>query len=483
MPSTTRYGPGAVGSLVRFGLLALVPVVVLGAVLAHVLNADVQQRYLETSRSSATLIAQVGIQPLLTAELVAGGASPTDIAQIDAQLQGAAVSNEVQRIKVWNRAGTIAYSDNHSLIGKTFPIDDDLGKALAGTSSASITDGRGGENAGDTLNGPLIQVYVPLVFQGSSSASGAFELYLPYAPVQAAIDRESNQLYVFLAAGLALFYASMFPVVLLADRWRRRLLNEAQATALANLAVLERLNGLKTEFLTRIRHQFRTALVGIQGFSEFIRDSEQLNLVEVKAFASDIHTDAQRLDRAFDEMLELDRIETGRAPLEVTRVDVNQIVKEVAEATRKQSPDHVLETRLDPSNPMLSCDVEKVSQVLTILLSNAAKYSPAGSLVVVASQRQAEYVEVTVTDHGVGMPADFDDRLFVGYQRRAAKSGAAVPSAISSGLGLPIARQIIEMHGGRLWFERVAHGGSEFHFTIPVQVRPSREMKAVARAG
>jgi two-component system sensor histidine kinase KdpD len=132
---------------------------------------------------------------------------------------------------------------------------------------------------------------------------------------------------------------------------------------------------------------------------------------------------------------------------------------------------------------MLSCDVEKVSQVLTILLSNAAKYSPAGSSVVVASQGKAEYVEVTVTDHGVGMPADFDDRLFVGYQQRAAKSGVVFKSGISSGLGLPIARQIIEMHGGRLWFERTAHSGSEFHFTIPVQVRPSRELKAVARAG
>src|SRR3984893_7307782 len=119
-------------SLVRFGLLALVPVVALGAVLAHVLNADVQQRYLETSQSSATLIAQVGIQPLLNAQQVALGLSPSEISLTDDKLQGAAVSQEVQRIKVWNRNGTIVYSDNHALIGKTFPIDDDLGKALAG---------------------------------------------------------------------------------------------------------------------------------------------------------------------------------------------------------------------------------------------------------------------------------------------------------------------------------------------------------------
>src|SRR5207247_7492537 len=106
-----------------------------------------------------------------------------------------------------------------------------LGEALNGQSSASITDGHDEENSGDDLAGPLIQVYVPLVFSGNSSPSGAFELYLPYAPVQAASDHESNQLYLLLAAGLTLVYASMFPVALLADRWRRR----AASTAMANL--------------------------------------------------------------------------------------------------------------------------------------------------------------------------------------------------------------------------------------------------------
>jgi hypothetical protein len=186
-------------------LLALVPVVALGVVLAHVLNSDIQQRYLDTSKSSATLIAQVGIQPLLNEQQVTNGLSSSEIAQVNDKLQGAALSNEVDRIKVWNRAGTIVYSDNPALIGKTLPIDDDLGSALAGTSSASLTTGQSPENAGDTLTGPLIQVYVPLVFFGASSPAGAFEIYLPYAPVQKAIDNESNKLYVFLVAGLACF--------------------------------------------------------------------------------------------------------------------------------------------------------------------------------------------------------------------------------------------------------------------------------------
>jgi len=307
--------------LVRFGVIALVPVLVLGVVLARALNSDVQQRFLDTARSSATILSQVGIQPLFTEDEITFGLTPDAVTQIDAKLQGAAVSTQVDRLKVWNRHGTIVYSDNHSLIGKTFPIDDDLGNALHGQSSASITTGQDSENAGDTLSGPLIQVYVPLTFKGDDVASGAFELYLPYAPVQAAIDSESRQLYLLLAAGLTLFYLSMFPVVLIAIRWQR----QAEATAMANLATLERLNKLKSDFLVRISHQFRTAMVGIEGFTELMRDSDHLDLDEVKAFARDIHDDAERLDRAFERMVEIDQADSSAAP-----VDVKALIGETA---------------------------------------------------------------------------------------------------------------------------------------------------------
>jgi signal transduction histidine kinase len=309
--------------LVRFGVIALLPVLVLGIVLARALNSDVQQRFLDTSRASATILAQVGIQPLFTENDITGGLSPSGVSQIDAKLQGAAVSTEVERIKVWSRQGMIVYSDNHSLIGKTFTIDDDLNNALHGQSSASITTGQDSENAGDTLNGPLIQVYVPLTFRGNDVPSGAFELYLPYAPVQAAINSESRQLYVLLAAGLTLFYLSMFPVAFIAIRWQR----QAEAAAMANLATMERLNKLKSDFLVRISHQFRTAMVGIEGFTELMRDSDHLDLDEVKAFAKDIHDDAERLDRAFEKMIEIDQGDGAAAP-----VDMNSLIGEPAGA-------------------------------------------------------------------------------------------------------------------------------------------------------
>lgn len=304
--------------------------VALGVALAVALNSDVQQRYLGTAQSSATLLTQVGVQPLLTAQEVTGGLTSDEVATVDQKLQGAALSTEVRRLKVWNRAGMIIYSDNHALIGRTFSIDDDLHAALGGTPKASITDGHDEENTGDNLAGPLVQVYVPLVFEGNTSPSGAFELYLPYAPVQAAIDRESQQLYVLLGIGLALFYLSMLPLVFLAIRWQRR----AEAAAMANLAVLERLNNLKSEFLVGISHQFRTAMVGIEGFSELIRDSDHLDLDEVKAFAKDIHSDAVQLDNAFEKMIQVDAKETRRPTQPADKIDLTKVATAVSEASR-----------------------------------------------------------------------------------------------------------------------------------------------------
>jgi len=442
-----------------------VPVVALGAVIAQELNADIQARYLATGRTSATLIAQAGIQPLLNEAQMTSGLNRDQVAAIDLRLQGASLSDEVRRIKVWNRAGMVIYSDNSALIGRTFNIDGDLKEALEGNATASVTDGHDEENSGDNLPGPLIQVYVPLVFKGNLSASGAFELYLPYAPVQAAIDNESHQLYALLAVGLVLFYASMFPIVALADRWRRR----AEATAIANLAMQERLNSLKSQFLIRISHQFRTALVGITGFSEVIRDSEQLDLDEVKAFATDIHDDAERLDQAFARMLALDEMEAGRVALDKSQLDLNRIVSDVVERAHKQTPAAVITVTTDPSSPVVDCDHARVQQLLSILIDNAIRYSPVGSQVDISVAKRAGEVEVTVSDRGPGMAAD---------------DGVAAPGNGSrgTGLGLPIARQIVRLHGGRIWFISKPGQGTQVHFTLPVQAQAALETKVSTTA-
>lgn len=441
------------------------PIVALGGVLAHELNVDVQQRYLDQERSSAALITQIGIQPLLTDQQMSAGMTAADVAGMDQRLQGAALGSEIVRIKVWNRGGKIVYSDNKALIGRAFSIDDDLAAALAGSSSASVTDGHDEENSGDNLPGPLIQVYVPLILHGNSRPSGAFEVYLPYAPVQAAINHESNQLYLVLAIGLAIFYLSMFPIVFLVNRWRRR----AEVTALANLATLDSLNRLKSEFLVRISHQFRTSLVGIEGFSEVIRDSEQLDPDEMRSLATEIFNDAQRLDRAFNEMIELDRLETGRADVNIVRADINRLIGRVLGTKRVEFPSRKITAELEDALPVVQCDEAKVTQVLDNLVGNALKFSH--GVVTISSASRNGSVEVSVKDSGPGMPPDFDSRLFIG---RLNGSGG-------TGLGLPIARQIVEMHGGRIWFDSDPEHGTDFRFTLPTRLRPTAELGPVSR--
>src|SRR5437868_12697770 len=112
MPATKHLGPNSLGALARFGLLALVPVVALGAILGHELNVDIQQRYLETSRTSGSLITQVAIRPILNAQELSEGLTAEQIANVDDMLQGAEVHQNVRRLKVWSLKGTVVYSDN-----------------------------------------------------------------------------------------------------------------------------------------------------------------------------------------------------------------------------------------------------------------------------------------------------------------------------------------------------------------------------------
>jgi len=239
----------------------------------------------------------------------------------------------------------------------------------------------------------------------------------------------------------------------------------AQEAAMANLAGLERLSQLKSEFVSLVSHEFRTALVGIQGFSEMIRDQD-LSPAEAKAFAGDINNDALRLNRMITEMLDLDRIEAGRMTLNIGPVDLNGIIGDAVERAKASSPKHTIICRPDASVPAVRGDADRLLQVVSNLLSNAVKYSPGGGEVLVTSQVQDGMARVDVRDHGLGIPAEFVKKLFGRYERFEDKNKAKI---IGTGLGLAITRQIVEMHGGKIWVDSTVGTGSEFHFTVPVE--------------
>ena len=240
--------------------------------------------------------------------------------------------------------------------------------------------------------------------------------------------------------------------------------HEAQQTAEANLAQLESLNKMKSEFMSVVSHEFRTALVGIQGFSELIRDAE-LEEREVKEMADDINKDALRINRMLTEMLDLDRLEAGKIHLDPKPLDVNEVVLDAIERARVSSTKHQIVDYLEPNLPLVSADPDRLTEVLSNLLTNAIKYSPNGGEVDVTTCLSGINVQISVKDHGLGIPAEFLSRLFGRYERFENKGAAKI---VGTGLGLAITRQIVELHGGKIWVESTVGSGSDFKFTIPV---------------
>jgi two-component system, sensor histidine kinase and response regulator len=244
--------------------------------------------------------------------------------------------------------------------------------------------------------------------------------------------------------------------------------HDSEAAAAASLGLMQRLNSLKTDFLQNVSHEFKTALLGIQGFSELLRDTSELNVEEVRSFAADINTDAVRLDRMVTEMLELDRAESSRADLRLAPLDLNGLVQREVGLARAWPEQVVIELDLDPTVANIPGDESKLSEVMHTLLSNAVMRSPAGGVVTVTTAAAAAGVSVGVKDQGIGVRAEFDDELF---DEDGLYANSPIRKLVGTGLGLGMARQVVQMHGGRLWVARTEQGGSEYHFTLPVAWR------------
>src|ERR1700682_844170 len=190
----------------QVALLSLVPMAVLGFVLAHVLQTQILDRTLADESQSARLIARIGIQPRISPTGLRYGLGAAGVRALDEQLRTRSVTQDLARIKIWNSRNTVVYSDQHSLIGRTLKPSDDLQLALAGRpKEAVIVNPRPHtETAGEVGLGTLVEVYVPLRFAASGPPAGAFEMYLSYRPVAGAISRDKTMIALLVAVGLGL---------------------------------------------------------------------------------------------------------------------------------------------------------------------------------------------------------------------------------------------------------------------------------------
>jgi diguanylate cyclase (GGDEF)-like protein len=260
----------------RVALLSLVPMVVLGFALTSVIERQVEQHSVDSASQSARLIAEIGIQPRLTATELRRGLTRAQVGQLDDQLRARSATENLARIKIWNTGHTVVYSDDHRLIGRMFPGVDDLEEALEGRpqSAQVITPNPRGETASEVGLGELLEVYVPLRFKAGGPPAGVFEIYLSYAPIAAAIAHDKRVIVLVVAIGLALLWAILFRIVAQASRRLRR-----QSLENDRLARYDPLTGLpnRTLFRERVDAELRQAahkdqlavlLIDLDGFTE-----------------------------------------------------------------------------------------------------------------------------------------------------------------------------------------------------------------------
>lgn len=239
---------------------------------------------------------------------------------------------------------------------------------------------------------------------------------------------------------------------------RERLRREAARTE-----TLEAADEAKRALLHSASHDLRTPLSSIIAGATSLRQRDVTwSDEEREEFLSGIEDEARRLDRLVGELLSVSRIEAGTLHPQKDWHDVRGLIEDVVEAVRPRSSGHRFRIEVPDGLAPVKVDQVEIAQVLTNLVENATKYAPADTEIVIEARPDADAVRFEVSDRGPGVPIGSARRIFEPFER-ATREGAST----SAGLGLAVAKSFVEAHGGRIWAEPRAGGGSTFAFTVP----------------
>ncbi|HMX16523.1 MAG TPA: sensor histidine kinase [Rhodocyclaceae bacterium] len=249
---------------------------------------------------------------------------------------------------------------------------------------------------------------------------------------------------------------------------KSRELEAATAELRAANERLRELDRMKDDFISTVSHELRTPLTSIRAFSEMLFEDPRIDLEERKRFLGIIVHETERLTRLINQILDLAKLESGRA--EWTSGDVNlvEVVRESCESLSQLYRDKgvALTVALPDQGPIVQADRDRLMQVMINLLSNAVKFvAPETGRVRVDAEVEHAGVRVTVADNGPGIPPEDQEAIFEKFRQG---GSVLTDKPVGTGLGLPISRQIVEYFGGRLWVESRAGAGAAFIFTLPL---------------
>jgi signal transduction histidine kinase len=237
--------------------------------------------------------------------------------------------------------------------------------------------------------------------------------------------------------------------------------------------LLEVANQHKSEFLANMSHELRTPLNAIIGFSEVLlqRMFGELNPKQDE-YLQDVLSSGRHLLSLINDILDLSKVEAGRMELELERFDLPQALQDTLVLVRERAVRHGIDLHLDADARLgaLVADERKIKQVMLNLLSNAVKFTPEGGRVEVRAVPTDGAVEISVTDTGIGIAPENQELIFEEFRQ---VGGDYAHKREGTGLGLTLARRLVELHGGRLWVKSQVGQGSTFTFSVPERPWPA----------
>jgi PAS domain S-box-containing protein len=236
------------------------------------------------------------------------------------------------------------------------------------------------------------------------------------------------------------------------------------------------LDRMKDEFVSTVSHELRTPLTSIRGALGLLSTGllgemgeKATNLLRIAV------TNSDRLVRLINDILDLERMQSGRAPLTYRSCDLEELARQAIDAMTPMAETAKVQLLLDSGPVLVEVDPDRLQQVMTNLLSNAIKFSPPQSQVTVSLERLLDGVSVSVSDNGRGIPKDKLESIFDRFQQVDASDARQKGG---TGLGLAICRTIVMQHGGRIWAERNSDRGSTFRMFLPLVTRESELAQA-----
>jgi signal transduction histidine kinase/DNA-binding response OmpR family regulator len=283
-------------------------------------------------------------------------------------------------------------------------------------------------------------------------------------------------------AGALVVLAGPFSPTFGADEIRRvEQFTSAFATALDRLHLIVKLeesngklleaNRHKSVFLASMSHELRTPLNAILGFSELLIDAGngQYPAATRKRFLEQIHASGKHLLGLINDILDLSKIEAGQMELRLQKVEVAEVVSEVASTVEPLAGQKSIRLKIARSDAgEITADAGKVKQMLLNLVSNAVKFTPEGGVVTIETRRLDDSVELTVTDTGIGIGSQDQERVFHEFQQVDSGVGRAQPG---TGLGLTLTRRFARLHGGDVRVVSEPGKGSVFTIALPITAR------------